>query len=57
MLTFRGNSLFQVADENSIVVGREHTATVTFINQFSHPVSGILTLAGAGLIQGRVHFR
>lgn len=39
------------------MLNREQTATVTFLNHFSHPVSGILTVAGAGLIQGRVHYR
>ncbi|XP_003973530.2 transglutaminase 5, like isoform X2 [Takifugu rubripes] len=43
--------------EDSVILNREQTATVTFSNHFSHPVSGILTVAGAGLIQGRVHYR
>lgn len=49
--------LFQVADKDSIVLKKEHTATVTFINPFSHPVSGVLTVAGAGLINGKTQFR
>ncbi|KAM9361601.1 transglutaminase 5, like [Symphorus nematophorus] len=47
----------QIADEDSITLHKEQTATVTFTNPFSHPVSGVLTVAGAGLIQGKVHFR
>uniref|UniRef100_A0A3P9B9G7 Transglutaminase 5, like n=1 Tax=Maylandia zebra TaxID=106582 RepID=A0A3P9B9G7_9CICH len=35
----------------------EQTALVTFINPYSHPVSGVLTVAGAGLLQGKVQFR
>lgn len=51
------SSLFQVADEKSVILNSEQTAVVTFVNHFSHPVSGILTVAGASLIQGRVNFR
>ncbi|XP_068568547.1 transglutaminase 5, like [Cebidichthys violaceus] len=47
----------QIADEDSIVANKEQAAIVTFTNPFSHPVSGVLTVAGAGLIQGKVHFR
>ncbi|XP_059184843.1 transglutaminase 5, like [Centropristis striata] len=47
----------KIADEHSIVPNKLQAATVTFTNPFSHPVSGILTVAGAGLIQGKVHFR
>ncbi|XP_070693405.1 transglutaminase 5, like [Pempheris klunzingeri] len=47
----------QIADEDSIVPHKEQTATVTFTNPYSHPVSGDLTVAGAGLIQGKVLFR
>ncbi|KAM9409024.1 transglutaminase 5, like [Pholidichthys leucotaenia] len=49
--------IIQIADENSIVPNKEQTAVVGFINPFSHPVSGVLTVAGAGLIQGKVQFR
>ncbi|KAM7402423.1 hypothetical protein PAMP_017665 [Pampus punctatissimus] len=49
--------LIQTADENSIVIYKEQTAKVTFTNTFSEPVSGILTVIGAGLIQGKVVFR
>ncbi|XP_045884696.1 transglutaminase 5, like isoform X2 [Micropterus dolomieu] len=45
----------QVAD--SIVPNKVQTASVSFTNPFSHPVSGVLTVAGAGLIQGKVNFR
>lgn len=51
------HQLFQVADENSVSLNSEQTAVVTFTNHFSHPVSGILTVAGAGLIRGRVNIR
>lgn len=44
-------------DEDSVVPNKEQTATVTFINSFSHPVSGVLTVAGAGLINGKIHYR
>ncbi|XP_049894407.1 transglutaminase 5, like [Epinephelus moara] len=47
----------QIADEDSIVPNKEQTATVTFTNPFSHPVSGVLTVAGAGLIQRKAHYR
>ncbi|KAK2861846.1 hypothetical protein Q5P01_001379 [Channa striata] len=47
----------QVADEDALVPNKEQTATVSFTNPFSHPVNGVLTVAGAGLIQGKVHFR
>ncbi|KAM4588276.1 transglutaminase 5, like isoform 2-T2 [Odontesthes bonariensis] len=47
----------QVADENSIGPHREHTATVAFTNPFSHPVSGLLTVAGAGLMHNKTQFR
>lgn len=49
--------LLQVADEHSIALNEEHAATVTFTNPFSHPVTGVLTVAGAGLIQGKLQFR
>uniref|UniRef100_A0A8C6SS32 protein-glutamine gamma-glutamyltransferase n=1 Tax=Neogobius melanostomus TaxID=47308 RepID=A0A8C6SS32_9GOBI len=47
----------KIADKNSAVVHREQTATVTFTNPFSHPVSGVLIIAGAGLIEERIVFR
>ncbi|XP_074524948.1 transglutaminase 5, like [Halichoeres trimaculatus] len=47
----------QVANENSIVPHKKQTATVTFTNPYSHPVRGVLTVAGAGLIQGKMLFR
>ncbi|MEQ2212812.1 hypothetical protein XENOCAPTIV_005424 [Xenoophorus captivus] len=47
----------QVADEDSIVPNKQLTATVTFTNSFSRPVSGLLTVAGAGLIAGKKQFR
>ncbi|XP_037535760.1 transglutaminase 5, like [Nematolebias whitei] len=49
--------IIKVADKDSIVLNKEHTATVTFINPFSHPISGVLTVAGSGLINGRTQFR
>uniref|UniRef100_H3CNN9 protein-glutamine gamma-glutamyltransferase n=1 Tax=Tetraodon nigroviridis TaxID=99883 RepID=H3CNN9_TETNG len=49
--------IIEVADENSVTLNSEQTAVVTFFNHFSHPVSGILTVAGPSLIQGRVYFR
>lgn len=47
----------QVAEQNAIVPNKELTAFVTFTNSFSHPVSGLLTVAGAGLIAGKEQFR
>ncbi|XP_041802989.1 transglutaminase 5, like isoform X2 [Chelmon rostratus] len=47
----------EVANEDSIVANKEQTATVIFTNPFSYPVSGVLTVSGAGLIQDRVRFR
>uniref|UniRef100_A0A3Q2WVN1 Transglutaminase 5, like n=1 Tax=Haplochromis burtoni TaxID=8153 RepID=A0A3Q2WVN1_HAPBU len=49
--------IIQVADEKSIKQHSEQTALVTFINPYSHRVSGVLTVAGAGLLQGKVQFR
>ncbi|XP_028262071.1 transglutaminase 5, like [Parambassis ranga] len=46
-----------VAAKDSIILKKEQTATVTFTNTFSHPVSGVLTVAGSGLIQDKVQFR
>ncbi|XP_041837034.1 transglutaminase 5, like [Melanotaenia boesemani] len=45
----------QVADEDSVVPKKEHTATISFTNPFSQPVSGLLTVEGAGLMH-KVHF-
>ncbi|KAF3690108.1 Protein-glutamine gamma-glutamyltransferase 5 [Channa argus] len=47
----------QIADEDAVVANKQQTATVSFTNPFSHPVNGVLTLAGAGLIPDKVHFR
>ncbi|XP_075997285.1 transglutaminase 5, like [Genypterus blacodes] len=47
----------QIEDEDSVEIHKEQTSSVTFTNVFSHPVSGLLTVAGAGLIRGKVHFR
>ncbi|AWP02505.1 putative protein-glutamine gamma-glutamyltransferase 5-like isoform 2 [Scophthalmus maximus] len=47
----------QIADEDSVVQNKEQTALVTFTNTLSHMVGGVLTVAGAGLIQGKIHFR
>ncbi|CAI5686806.1 unnamed protein product [Oreochromis niloticus] len=49
--------IIQVADEKSIMQHSEQTALVTFINPYSYPVSGVLTVAGAGLLQDKVQFR
>lgn len=49
--------VLQVADEKSIKQHSEQTALMTFINPYSRPVSGVLTVAGAGLLQGKVQFR
>jgi len=51
------SSVLQIADPDSVVLSREQAAIVTFTNPFSYPVSGVLTVAGAGLIQGKVNFR
>ncbi|XP_056157840.1 transglutaminase 5, like [Lampris incognitus] len=47
----------QIADEDSIVPYKEHSAFVSFTNPFPEDVSGVLTVTGSGLIQGKVHFR
>ncbi|KAM7422973.1 hypothetical protein PAMA_010823 [Pampus argenteus] len=49
--------LIQTADDNSMVIYKEQTVKVSFTNPFSQPVSGVLTVAGAGLIQDKVVFR
>uniref|UniRef100_A0A8C2WGH5 protein-glutamine gamma-glutamyltransferase n=1 Tax=Cyclopterus lumpus TaxID=8103 RepID=A0A8C2WGH5_CYCLU len=46
-----------IVDADSIVPNKEQVAIVTFTNPFSYPVSGVLTVTGAGLIQGKVNFR
>ncbi|XP_029906957.1 transglutaminase 5, like [Myripristis murdjan] len=47
----------QIANGDSAINHKEHTAVVMFTNPFSVPVSGSLMVAGAGLIQGKIHFR
>ncbi|KAM8914339.1 transglutaminase 5, like [Spinachia spinachia] len=47
----------QVENEDSVAEHKQQAAAVTFTNTFDHPVSGVLTVAGAGLILGKVHFR
>ncbi|KAM3621781.1 uncharacterized protein V6R79_015918 [Siganus canaliculatus] len=47
----------EVANENSIVPNKQQIAMVSFTNPFSYPVSGVLTVTGAGLIQGKVQYR
>uniref|UniRef100_A0A8C9WYZ8 protein-glutamine gamma-glutamyltransferase n=1 Tax=Sander lucioperca TaxID=283035 RepID=A0A8C9WYZ8_SANLU len=49
--------LEKIIADKDLIVNKEQSATVTFTNQFSQPVSGVLTVAGAGLTQGKVHFR
>ncbi|XP_042260194.1 transglutaminase 5, like [Thunnus maccoyii] len=51
------NLLIQVADENFIMRNKEQTATVIFTNPYSQPVSGVLTVVGAGLIPNKLQFR
>uniref|UniRef100_A0A667YR67 Transglutaminase 5, like n=1 Tax=Myripristis murdjan TaxID=586833 RepID=A0A667YR67_9TELE len=46
----------QIANGDSAINHKEHTAVVMFTNPFSVPVSGSLMVAGAGLIQGKIHF-
>ncbi|XP_011473235.1 protein-glutamine gamma-glutamyltransferase 5 [Oryzias latipes] len=48
--------IIQVVDKN-VVPNKEHTAIVTFTNPFTHPVSGVLTVTGAGLLQEKIQFR
>ncbi|XP_047437950.1 transglutaminase 5, like [Mugil cephalus] len=47
----------QIADEGSVMPNKEQTATVTFTNPFSHPVSGVLAVAGASLMHSKAYFR
>lgn len=49
--------IIKIADEDSVVTKKQQTATVTFTNPFSQPVSGVLIVAGAGLIQDKAIFR
>ncbi|KAK5872159.1 hypothetical protein PBY51_012884 [Eleginops maclovinus] len=49
--------IIQISNKETIVCDKEQAATVTFTNPFSHMVSGVLTVAGAGLIQGKVQSR
>ncbi|XP_029989916.1 transglutaminase 5, like isoform X2 [Sphaeramia orbicularis] len=49
--------IIEVANADSTVVNKQQMATLTFTNPFSHPVSGILSVSGAGLIQHKVQFR
>lgn len=44
----------QVADEDAIIVHRQHVAMVTFTNPFSVAVRGMLTVAGSGLLEDKV---
>ncbi|XP_024126836.1 transglutaminase 5, like [Oryzias melastigma] len=46
----------QILDKN-VVANKEHTAIVTFTNPFTHPVNGVLTVTGAGLLQEKIQFR
>uniref|UniRef100_A0A8B9LNC9 protein-glutamine gamma-glutamyltransferase n=1 Tax=Astyanax mexicanus TaxID=7994 RepID=A0A8B9LNC9_ASTMX len=46
----------RIADEVSIVAQRQQVAMVTFSNSFSEPVSGVLTVVGAGLLDDKVLF-
>ncbi|XP_077428919.1 transglutaminase 5, like [Vanacampus margaritifer] len=47
----------QIEDEDNLALNREQSASVTFTNPFSHPVSGVLSISGAGLLQGHANFR
>ncbi|XP_030634058.1 transglutaminase 5, like [Chanos chanos] len=47
----------EVDNEGAIVANREHVATVTFTNPFTMPIMGILTMAGAGLLENKVQSR
>ncbi|KAM9800711.1 transglutaminase 5, like [Syngnathus typhle] len=49
--------VIQVEDEDKLVLHQEQIANVTFTNPFSHPVSGVLSVSGASLLQGHSHFR
>ncbi|KAF7711609.1 transglutaminase 5, like [Silurus meridionalis] len=45
----------QVADEDTIIAHRPQVAMVTFTNPFSVAVKGMLTVAGSGLLEDKVH--
>ncbi|XP_061689510.1 transglutaminase 5, like [Syngnathoides biaculeatus] len=49
--------LIKIEEEDNVTVNREQSASVTFTNPFSHPVSGVLSVSGAGLLQGHANFR
>ncbi|XP_036386161.1 transglutaminase 5, like [Megalops cyprinoides] len=44
----------QIANEDDIVVNKEHSALVVFRNPLPMPVSGVLTVMGSGLLDGKV---
>ncbi|KAI4883069.1 hypothetical protein NFI96_029359 [Prochilodus magdalenae] len=46
----------RVANEASIIAEKNQVAMVTFTNPFSEPVSGVLTVTGAGLLEDKVLF-
>ncbi|KAL7891538.1 hypothetical protein AOLI_G00010140 [Acnodon oligacanthus] len=46
----------RIEDEGSVVAQKVQVAMVTFTNPFSEPVSGVLTVAGAGLLEDKVLF-
>ncbi|XP_077459899.1 transglutaminase 5, like isoform X2 [Stigmatopora argus] len=47
----------ELEDEDKVALKREHGARVVFVNPFSHPVSGVLSVSGAGLLPARLVFR
>ncbi|XP_056606551.1 protein-glutamine gamma-glutamyltransferase 5-like [Triplophysa dalaica] len=47
----------QIANENSVVVNTQQTATVTFTSPFTVPVNGELTVMGSGLLEEKVQIR
>ncbi|XP_051931082.1 transglutaminase 5, like isoform X2 [Hippocampus zosterae] len=49
--------VIQIEGEDKLALNREHGASVTFTNPFSHPVSGVLSVSGAGLLQGHANFK
>ncbi|XP_057701220.1 transglutaminase 5, like [Corythoichthys intestinalis] len=49
--------IIEIQDEDNVTLNCEHAATVAFSNPFSHPVSGVLSVSGAGLLRGHVNFR
>ncbi|KAK2857955.1 hypothetical protein Q7C36_005874 [Tachysurus vachellii] len=44
----------QVAESETITVGRRQAATLTFTNPFSVAVRGMLTVAGSALLEGKI---